>query len=95
MNRNSWTWLCAGIALASLLGTASAEAPDAANQFATPAPRDADRAAAIARKNTGGRVLDVRLMDEDDSSRAYAVRLLVDPGRVRTVVVDSDSEQLR
>ena len=57
------------------------------------APEEADRAAAIARKNTGGRVLDVRLMG-DESPRSYAVRLLLDPGRVRTVVVDSDTEKL-
>ena len=59
-----------------------------------PAPPEADRAAAIARANTGGRVLDVRLI-ADENPRSYAVRLLVDPGRVRTVVVDSRSGELR
>lgn len=54
---------------------------------------EADRAAAIARENTGGRVLDVRLL-ADDSGPAYAVRLLLNPGRVRTVLVDGNSGQL-
>lgn len=54
---------------------------------------EADRAAAIARENTGGRVLDVRLL-ADDAGPAYAVRLLLDPGRVRTVLVDGNSGQL-
>lgn len=54
---------------------------------------EADRAAAIARENTGGRVLDVRLL-ADDSGPAYAVRVLLDPGRVRTVLVDGNSGQL-
>lgn len=56
-------------------------------------PIEADRAAAIARENTGGRVLDVRPL-ADDTGRSYAVRLLLDPGRVRTVLVDGDSGQL-
>lgn len=54
---------------------------------------EADRAAAIARENTGGRVLDVRLL-ADDGGPAYAVRLLLNPGRVRTVLVDGNSGQL-
>lgn len=53
-----------------------------------------DQAAAIARAQTGGRVLDVRQLPNGGSS-AFAVRLLLDAGRVRTVVVDGQSGQLR
>ena len=51
-------------------------------------------AANIARANTGGRVLDVKPVQSDEPM-AYQVRLLVDPGRVRTVVVETDSGRLR
>lgn len=53
-----------------------------------------DQAAAIARAQTGGRVLDVRRLPNGENS-AYAVRLLLEPGRVRTVVVDGQSGRLR
>jgi len=95
MGTQSWNWRGTSVLLSSLLGVAAAVAADRPSHTEQATVHDADRAAAIARKNTGGRVLDVRLMDEEDSSRAYAVRLLLDPGRVRTVVVDADSEQLR
>lgn len=95
MERHTWHRAAAGLFLACLLGVTTVGVADTSIPGDQLAPREEDRAAAIARKNTGGRVLDVRLMDEDDSSRAYAVRLLLDPGRVRTVVVDTDSEQLR
>jgi len=54
----------------------------------------ADRAAAIARARTGGRVLDVRPVP-NGGRESFAVRLLLDAGRVRTVVVDGQSGQLR
>lgn len=53
-----------------------------------------DRAAAIARAQTGGRVLDVRPLPNGERG-SFAVRLLLDAGRVRTVVVDGQSGQLR
>jgi len=74
-------------------GMDAAAAPVDADESAPIIPIEADRAAAIARENTGGRVLDVRPL-ADDSGRSYAVRLLLDPGRVRTVLVDGDSGQL-
>lgn len=95
MENVSWRWLPRGLLLAGIVGSACVGATEASSQGSQAAPLEADRAAAIARKSTGGRVLDVRLMDEDVAPRAYAVRLLLDPGRVRTVVVDGDSEQLR
>ena len=58
------------------------------------APIDPDRAAAIARARTGGRVLDVRPVP-NGGRQSYAVRLLLDAGRVRTVVIDGQSGQLR
>ena len=64
--------------LAALLFTASvsAEAGDSKGAM------NADRAAAIARKSTGGRVLGVKR-----SKRGYEVRVLVPGGKVRTVHV--------
>lgn len=53
-----------------------------------------DQAAAIARAQTGGRVLDVQRVVNGPEG-AFAVRLLLDAGRVRTVVVDGQSGQLR
>lgn len=53
-----------------------------------------DQAAAIARAQTGGRVLDVQPVPDGGQS-AYAVRLLLEAGRVRTVVVDGHSGQIR
>ncbi len=53
-----------------------------------------DRAAAIARAQTGGRVLDVRPVP-NGGRESFAVRLLLDAGRVRTVVIDGQSGQLR
>ncbi len=53
-----------------------------------------DQAAAIARARTGGRVLDVQQVS-DGATSAFAVRLLLDAGRVRTVVVDGQSGRLR
>jgi uncharacterized membrane protein YkoI len=55
---------------------------------------DPDRAAAIARAQTGGRVLDVRPVP-NGGRESFAVRLLLDAGRVRTVVIDGQSGQLR
>ena len=55
---------------------------------------DAQQAASIARATTGGRVLDVR-PQQGDSGNAYRVRLLLDPGRVRTIIVDADSGLIR
>jgi len=77
-------------------------APSPTPLDAPPSLRDAlpgagigpDQAAAIARAQTGGRVLDVQPLPEAGTS-AFAVRLLLDAGRVRTVVVDGQSGRLR
>lgn len=54
----------------------------------------ADQAAAIVRDRTGGRVLNVRPTAE--SGRAgYAVKILLNEGRVRTVVIDAKSGRER
>ena len=65
-----------------------------ASQTASPAQVQEMQAASIARANTGGRVLDVRPLQNETPS-AYRVRLLVDPGRVRTIIVDADSGLIR
>lgn len=64
------------------------------SQSSGPVPAEAMQAASIASATTGGRVLDVRPL-QDDSPTAYRVRLLIDPGRVRTVIVDADSGLIR
>ena len=53
-----------------------------------------DQAAAIARARTGGRVLDVQALPAGEQA-AFAVRILLDAGRVRTIVVDGQSGQIR
>ncbi len=60
----------------------------------SPPPLAADRAAAIAREQTGGRVLDVRPTAASDQS-SYEVRVLLDEGRVRKVVVNVISGQVQ
>lgn len=52
-----------------------------------------DRAAAVARSETGGRVLRVDLRNGDRPW--YRVRVLIDGERVRTVAVDARSGRLR
>ena len=79
------TWVTAGMA---------AEVFPPANEVGVVAGIGAAQAAEIARETTGGRVLAVRAL-ADDEPRTYAVRLLVNPGHVRTVVVDNDSGRLR
>lgn len=59
-----------------------------------PAPQGAHNAAEIARVQTGGRVLDVRPA-LDRASSEYEVRVLLDEGRVRRVVVDIESGQMK
>ncbi len=61
-----------------------------------PAPMLAgpDYAAEIARVQTGGRVLDVRPALTDKAS-AFEVRVLLDEGRVRRVLVDVESGSIR
>ncbi len=54
----------------------------------------ADHAAARAREETGGRVLDVRPLQEGLDG-AYEVRILLDEGRVRRIRVDSAAGQAR
>lgn len=64
-----------------------AEKPPAANRLAAEARLTPESAAGIARRETGGRVLSVTPMD--GAERGYRVRLLLDGGRVTTVVVGS------
>lgn len=54
----------------------------------------ADHAAARVREETGGRVLDVRPVQEGLGD-SYEVRILLDEGRVRRIRVDSASGQAR
>lgn len=54
----------------------------------------ADHAAARVRQETGGRVLDVRPVQEGLGD-TYEVRILLDEGRVRRIRVDSASGQAR
>lgn len=69
-------------------------APPLSPGAAMPGGIGPDQAAAIARAQTGGRVLDVQRVPGGGQS-AFAVRLLLEAGRVRTVVVDGQSGQLR
>lgn len=88
------------IALAWVLSTVAVHAAEYAAPGGPPAgppPRvggDAHHAAEIARVRTGGRVLDVRPA-LDAAQSAYEVRVLLDAGRVRRVVVDVDSGTVR
>jgi uncharacterized membrane protein YkoI len=50
-----------------------------------------DHAAEIAREQTGGRILDVR---PASGSSAYEVRVLLNEGRIRRVVVDVNSGRM-
>lgn len=79
-------------AATTALPDAALAADFAAPSMATPpaAGGDAHHAAEIARVQTGGRVLDVRPAFENARS-AYEVRVLLDAGRVRRVVVDVSS----
>lgn len=52
-----------------------------------------DRAAAVARSATGGRVLDVRL--ERGGKPTYRVKMLLDGNRVRSIGVDARSGAIR
>lgn len=61
---------------------------------AQPTPPGAHNAAEIARVQTGGRVLDVRPA-LDRAASEYEVRVLLDQGRVRRVVVDVESGQMK
>jgi uncharacterized membrane protein YkoI len=56
----------------------------------SPSPLGADQAAEIVRVRTGGRILDVRPV-ADSGQTSYEVRVLLNEGRVRRVVVDINS----
>ena len=56
-------------------------------------PVGADQAAEIAREHTGGRILDVKPAVGAIES-AYEVRVLLNEGRVRKIVVDVQSGQV-
>ena len=81
----------ARLILAASLVTVAAQAEEQDSPAASVAP---EQAASIARDTTGGRVLDVRPLSTE-TPLAYEVRLLINPGRVRTVVVEGDSGRLR
>jgi hypothetical protein len=89
--------------LLSLLGASLPEAllaqeihlsPMEASGMTTHHDPGADHAAARAREETGGRVLDVRPVQEGLGD-AYEVRILLDEGRVRRIRVDSAAGQER
>ncbi len=93
MQRIALGLMFAAMAACALGG--SAEAAERGRPFAPePAAIGAEQAAVIARNETGGRVLDVRPI-ADAGHSAYAVRVLLGGGRVRTIVVDGRSGQLR
>ncbi|MGE3775135.1 MAG: PepSY domain-containing protein [Gammaproteobacteria bacterium] len=75
-------------------GPSPLEAPPSLGNLPSGAGIGPDQAAAIARAQTGGRVLDAQQLPGGGTS-AFAVRLLLDAGRVRTVVVDGQSGRLR
>ncbi len=87
-------WLAQGFAEGHTRSPLHAPAPPALGGALPGTGIGPDQAAAIARAKTGGRVLDVQQFPEGGSS-AFAVRLLLDAGRVRTVVVDGQSGRLR
>ncbi len=69
-------------------------AAPAAARPSPPVVGGADYAAELARVQTGGRVLDVRpALDSAEST--YEVRVLLDAGRVRRIVVDVESGQVK
>lgn len=75
--------------------------PVSAADFAVPtvtsrtsAADGADHAAELARVQTGGRVLDVRPA-HDSAESAYEVRVLLDEGRVRRIVIDVESGKIK
>lgn len=74
--------------------TTAAGAADGRRFAVDPAAIGAERAAVIARNETGGRVLDVRPI-ADSGQSDYAVRVLIGEGRVRTIVIDGRSGQIR
>lgn len=75
----------------SASGTPSPVGPEISTLLTTDG---AHGAAESVRRETGGRVLDVRPLQEPPSE-AYEVRILLDEGRVRRIRVDSDPEQAR
>ena len=96
MNRapNNQCRLMTLFALTWVTAAMAAEVLPPANEVGVLAGIGAAQGAEIARETTGGRVLAVRAL-ADEAPRTYAVRLLVNPGHVRTVVVDNDSGRLR
>lgn len=89
------TLMLAGLALGLMSVCAHAQGlVDGRGPPPLSSPIGPDRAAAIARAQTGGRVLDVRPVP-NGGRESFAVRLLLDAGRVRTVVIDGQSGQLR
>jgi uncharacterized membrane protein YkoI len=75
-----------GVFAAAAVATEFAPAPERP-PLVSPGP---DQAAEIARHQTGGRILDVRPAATSGQS-AYEVRVLLNEGRVRRVVVDVNS----
>lgn len=91
------TALINAIIVAALLAAgAAASAEESSGAVPAPAPErvGSNEAAAIARSQSGGRVLDVRRATEDGRP-CYLVRLLLADGRVRIVVVDAESGKAR
>jgi uncharacterized membrane protein YkoI len=82
------------IVVALLVAGGAASAEDSSGAAPAPERVGSNEAAAIARSQSGGRVLDVRRATEDGRP-CYLVRLLLADGRVRIVVVDAESGKAR
>ena len=82
------------VVAALLVAGAATSAEEPAGAAPAPERVGSNEAAAIARSQSGGRVLDVRRSTEDGRP-CYLVRLLLADGRVRIVVVDAESGKAR
>ena len=79
--------LAALAAPASLTTAWGAERPTVVKSLALQPPTTAQTAAGIARRETGGRVLSVTALEGGEGG--YRIRLLLNGGRVTTVLVDA------
>lgn len=83
-----------GVARSALFGALAWSAFAADPAVPPPVAGGADHAAEIARVQTGGRVLDVRPAN-DSAESDYEVRVLLDQGRVRRIVIDVESGKVK
>ena len=90
---NSRSTSAAILASIAVLVAVVTSAADIAPTAPPALPVGADQAAEIAREHTGGRILDVKPAVGAIES-AYEVRVLLNEGRVRKIVVDVQSGQV-